>query len=117
MHEFSIAEDIVNSVIGEAQKHGAERITGVYLEIGQLMMVDVEQLRFALECLARDTPMENANIDMEIVPVVIKCKNGHEETISWDPYKTPVELVCPVCGNSVKIIRGRGCILRKIVAE
>ncbi len=117
MHEFSVAGDIVENIIVEAQKHHAEKVTGVFLEIGQLMMVEIDQLRFALECLSKDTLLENANIHMETTPIVIKCINGHEEEVSWDPYKKPLELTCPVCKNTVKIIKGRECIIRKIVAE
>ena len=75
MHELSMAQAIVDTVLDAAKKNNAEEIVEVTIEIGMLTMLNPEQLTFLLDVLAEGTLLENAKIIIEDVPVEINCRN------------------------------------------
>jgi len=120
MHEFSVAEGIVESVVAEAGKHGVSKVTVIVLGIGQLSMISIEQLVFALGILSEGTIAEGAEIDCRILPLGIECENRHMSEIlsgEKDMYSLICRLKCPVCGGSARPIGGRECVIKEIRAE
>jgi hydrogenase nickel incorporation protein HypA/HybF len=120
MHELSMAEAIVNTVVDAAKKNDAEEVLEVTIEIGNLTMLNPEQLRFLLEVLVEDTIMKNAEIVIEEIPVAIKCKScdyeGEADTEGSDHYLTIV--LCPECGErNLEIVAGRECNVKNIRIE
>ncbi|RLG93101.1 hydrogenase maturation nickel metallochaperone HypA, partial [Candidatus Bathyarchaeota archaeon] len=55
MHEGTITSQIVENVLREAQKRNAKRVLEVRIEIGKLMFLNPEQVRFWYEMLTKDT--------------------------------------------------------------
>ena len=53
MHEFSIAQSIVETVIKVAQDNGASQILGVNLEVGEVAFVNVDQLGWHIQMLTQ----------------------------------------------------------------
>ncbi len=120
MHEFSIATDVMNNAIDEAKKHNAVRIKEISLEIGKMAMINPEQMRFALEMLSKETIAEGAKMDLEILPLRVECMKNHISEVDFDGenlYSTLSKLRCPQCNGDVRVLGGRECILRRIVAE
>ncbi|HIE34549.1 MAG TPA: hydrogenase maturation nickel metallochaperone HypA [Candidatus Altiarchaeales archaeon] len=120
MHEFSIAADIVDSAIKEAEDHKAKKIKEILLEIGQLTLINPEQLEFAIQSTASDTIADGLKIRIEILPVEIECEEKHRNKVEYrgkDYFLFLSELKCPECGKPVRIISGKECILKRIVAE
>ena len=127
MHEFSVATDIIENAIEEAKKHNATRIKKITLEIGKLAMINPDQMKFALELLSGETIAEGADIILKVLPLRVKCAKKHineidELDIEKDDlyarlYTIANELRCPECNGKVKIIGGRECTLKRIVAE
>jgi hydrogenase nickel incorporation protein HypA/HybF len=120
MHEFSVASGIVDSVLDEAKKHGVSKVTKIALEIGQLSMISVDQLVFALEILIEGTAADGAKIDCRILPLKIECGNKHASDLmpeKKDMYSLTRRLKCPVCGEAAKPIGGRECMIKEITAE
>lgn len=138
MHETSIALSILAAVEDAFRETpGAKRVTKIRLQIGMLSLVDPEALRFALQVVARDTPAEGAEIEIEMVKPRFRCnKCGYEwepddkdiKKISEDPQLSTLVhinpdvlteyLTCPRCGsNDVEIIRGKGVVLHSIDIE
>jgi hydrogenase nickel incorporation protein HypA/HybF len=120
MHELSMAEAIVNTVLDVAEKNNAEEIMEVTLEIGQLTMLNPEQLKFLLDVLSEDTLLENSEIIIEDIPVEIKCRNceftGLANTDDSDHYLTIV--LCPQCEKKdLEILKGRECNVKTIKIE
>ena len=120
MHELSMAQAIVDTVLDAAEKNNAEEIVEVTIEIGMLTMLNPEQLRFLLDVISEDTLLENAKIIIEDVPVEIECQNcefeGLANTDGSDHYLAIV--LCPECGErSVEIIKGRECNVKNIKIE
>jgi len=120
MHELSMAEAIVNTVLDVAEKNDAEEIMEVTIEIGRLTMLNPEQLKFLLDVLSEDTLLENSEIIIEDVPVEIKCRNceftGNADMDHSDHYLAIV--LCPQCGKrDFKILKGRECNVKTIKIE
>ncbi len=110
----------MDSVLEEAKKHGAEKVTKIVLEIGQLSMISVDQLVFALEILSEGTLAEGAGIECRVLPLKIECEKNHVSEImpeKRDIYSLTKRLKCPICGDSAKPVGGRECMIKEITAE
>jgi len=119
MHEFSVTSQIVQSVLTEAEKRGAKKVTEVHLMIGQLTFLGLEQVRFAYEALIKGTIMEGSRLIIEEQEGAVKCNRcGYEGGFKYenDPlYHVPVPtLKCPQCGNVVSIAAGKECTIKRI---
>ena len=120
MHELSMAEAIVNTVVDAANKNDADEVLEVTIEIGILTMLNPEQLKFLLDILVEETIMKDAEIIIEEIPITIECKNcdykGNANTEGSDHYLTVV--LCPECGGrDLEIIQGRECNVKNIRIE
>lgn len=119
MHEFSVTSQIVQSVLVEAEKRKAKKVTEVHLIIGELTFLGLEQVRFAYEALTKGTIMEGSKLVIKTQKGAVKCNNcGYEGGFKYedDPlYHLPVPtLKCPRCGSSVNIVAGKECIVKSI---
>jgi len=119
VHEFSVTSQIVQSVLAEAEKRGAKKVTEVHLTIGKLTFLGLEQVRFAYEALTKGTIMEGSQLIIEEQEGIVKCSNcGYQGDFKYqdDPlYHVPVPtLKCPKCNNTVTITAGKECTIRNI---
>ena len=73
MHELTIVQNIITIVAREAEKSGAERITGVHLEIGQLSGVEFDSLEFAFRNLSPGSVIESAEISIDKPKGTARC--------------------------------------------
>ena len=99
MHELAIAE----SVVQIAGRHAnGRRVTKVQLKVGHLRQVVPSALSFSFELVAQDTPVEGAQLEMEEVPAVGRCRDcGTESRLESFP------LQCRRCeGFDLKVLRG-----------
>lgn len=120
MHELSMADAIVKTVLDAAEKNQAEEILEVTIEIGKLTMINPEQLRFLLDVLVENTLLEGAEIVIEEIPVEIKCLScdytGSTNPDDSDHYVMLVK--CPECDETnLEIIAGRECNVKNIRIE
>jgi hydrogenase nickel incorporation protein HypA/HybF len=109
----------VQSVLAEAEKRGAKKVTEVDLIIGKLTFLGLEQVRFAYEALTKGTIMEGSKLVIGEQDGVVKCSNcSYEGGFKYedDPlYHVPVPtLKCPQCGSIVNIVAGKECIIQSI---
>jgi len=114
-------ERILKVVLVEARKHSAERVLEVGLMVGELTLLNPDQLHFAFEVLSKGTLAENAQLNIEEVPIRVRCSRcGYEGSI---PYKGPEDhlgyraafLKCAVCGcRDLMVISGRECMIKDL---
>jgi hydrogenase nickel incorporation protein HypA/HybF len=120
MHEFSTAVSIVQAVTEAATIHGATRVAAIHLQIGQMSMLNHDQLLFGIEIAARETMAENAAVTIEVLPIRILCKScGAESALRGEQslYDMLSTMVCPKCSSrEVEVIQGRECIVKDIEA-
>lgn len=103
MHELSIALSILDLAADEAERHGG-RIAAVHLKLGPLSGVFKDALLSAYELARESTPLAEAELIVEEVPLAVfcaACAAERELASVWT-------LVCPVCGAATpEIVRGR----------
>lgn len=120
MHELSMAQAIVDTVLDAAQKNEAHDVLEITIEIGQLTMLNPEQLKFLLGVITEGTLLEGSEIIIEEIPVEIECQacdfKGQANTEGSDHYLTIV--LCQECGGgNVEVTRGRECNVKNIRIE
>jgi len=113
MHELSIVMSIIEIVAMEAKKSGAERVTEVHLEIGQLSGVEIDSLEFALKNLATGSVIESAEISIDKPGGAARCSNcGYEFAI-----ETFIGS-CNLCSSfDLEITKGRELRVKSITIE
>ena len=70
MHELSLADAVVAIVRDHAQ---GRRVNGVDVKVGRLRQVVPDALAFAFELVAAGTNVEGAALNIEHVPVGVRC--------------------------------------------
>ena len=76
MHEFSICQSIVDTVVEEMEKLDPppRRLVKTRVVVGELRQIVSECLQFAYESLTKGTPAEGSALD--IVPATLTAKCG-----------------------------------------
>jgi hydrogenase nickel incorporation protein HypA/HybF len=99
MHELAIAQAVVDIA---ARHAAARRVTKVELKVGHLRQVVPSVLAFNFELVAIGTPVEGAQLVMETVPAVGRCRACSAETrLEEFPF------LCGQCaGTDLAIIAG-----------
>lgn len=113
MHELSIATDLMNAALSTAQQNNAKKVISVTVEVGELAMINPEQLQFMYEVLVEDNMLKGSKLNIITIPAVAECANCG--------YKGPVEdkytCSCPKCGLTLKAIEGRDICLKNMEIE
>jgi hydrogenase nickel incorporation protein HypA/HybF len=110
MHELSIAQAIVDVA---ARHAGDARVERVFVRIGHLRQVVPPALEFAFGLVAEGTPVEGAELVMEIVPAAGRCRAcGTESELAGFP------LLCAACGSAdLELTRGEELLVDALVLE
>ena len=92
MHELAIAD----ALVGIAARHaGDRRVVRVEVRVGHLRQVVPQALEFAFGLVAEGTPVEGAELVMEIVPAAGACRTcGTQSELPGFP------LLCAACGSA-----------------
>ena len=108
MHELSIATDLINAALATAKENAAKKVLSVTVEIGELAMINPEQLTFMYEVLTEENMLKGSKLHIVTVPAVAECPNCG--------YKGPLEdkytCACPKCGLTLRALEGRDICLK-----
>jgi len=134
VHEFGVASEIWEAVRRAAGEHGGGRIRAITVEIGELNLIEDEQLRFWVTALAERDGSPGAELRIAHLPVTVRCRQcGETRTAESrdsrvESRETEVEsrflggmlgtpaAACPRCGSGeVEVIGGRE--IRVVSAE
>jgi len=103
MHEFGIAQSIMQIVLDEARKANARKVIKVTLNIGELAGVLPESLSFCFEILSKSTIAENATLAINRIPIRVHCSQCEVTFQVRDNHYH-----CPRCGKTaMEIVSGR----------
>ena len=94
MHEMSLTESIVEIAVETAHKEGAEKVTRIVVEVGQLSHVEPEALEFCFAAVARGTLAEGARLDIQRVPGQGFCPDCGKTVGLAERFDA-----CPECGG------------------
>ncbi|BDH47709.1 protein HypA [Salmonella enterica subsp. enterica serovar Choleraesuis] len=64
MHEITLCQRALEIIEQQAQLHGAQRITGVWLEVGAFSCVESSAMEFCFELVCRDTIAEGCQLHL-----------------------------------------------------
>ncbi|WP_346297693.1 hydrogenase maturation nickel metallochaperone HypA [Geoglobus acetivorans] len=109
MHEMSYAEAILENLINLAERNNAREIKKAHLVIGELLLINPEQLEFCFRAISRETIAENCTLEIEFVKPEIRCVKCGKE------FEAPAG-VCE-CGGFVSVNGGKEMILKSVIME
>ena len=114
MHEMGIAMEIVDiakaSIPADMQ---GSKVRKVNLQVGKLSAIVADSLRFCFDLVIKDTPLEGAELSIEELPVVARCKDCSTE---WTV--TEAVFTCKNCqSGAIDILSGRELDITSIEIE
>lgn len=119
MHEFSIAQSLLDSALKAAEEQKAEKVLEVDVEVGRILSIPASQLKFAFGVCARGTRAEGATLHVRTIPPRIRCHNcGFQGTLRLrvtHSHDEPLYLKCPRCGSTeTGVLGGESCEIKGI---
>ena len=113
MHETGIAQELLRQALTAAEANDISRITRLHLKLGTFSGVVEDALRFSFEIASQETKAEGAVLEVENVPLTIRCADcGKESAIQ------PLLFQCLSCGSRrVDILTGQELTLDSIEGE
>ncbi|NMC59284.1 MAG: hydrogenase maturation nickel metallochaperone HypA [Candidatus Methanofastidiosa archaeon] len=118
MHELSLADGILKTVLQAAQKEGANKIKSIKIEMGEILLVNSEQLTFCFDIISRDTIAEGAELDITFLkPRVVCNKCGKEFDIVSDDDLPILSMICECGSNDLTILSGREFNIKSMKIE
>lgn len=136
MHEFALAEAVVDAALETAARERMARLTRVVVRIGELQSIEREVFRFALaEVIPASEPrLAGAEIVLETEPARFRCRpcgrafsladtggpadEDESEAIHFVPELAHAFLRCPDCASpDFEVEQGRGVVLQTLEGE
>jgi hydrogenase nickel incorporation protein HypA/HybF len=119
MHEFSISSEIVRTVLDTAEKGHGKKVLSIQMEIGELTLLNTDQVFFWVRELFKGSKAEGAEVKIKTIKARIHCKTcgykGGIKSDQEDPFRHLALQTCPQCNSfQIKIEKGRECILKRI---
>ncbi len=101
MHELSIAQSVLRSVLSEMDRRRLSSVKKIHLRIGPWSGVMADAVQFNFDVLRVDTPLRDAQLVIEEPPPQGHCQQcGHTFPIQ------AMSLVCPQCGGESVRLQG-----------
>jgi hydrogenase nickel incorporation protein HypA/HybF len=113
MHELSIVASLFEIMEEKAQENKSKKIISVKLQVGKLSGVVSDFLITAFDMYKKDTIANDAELEIEEVPLTIQCKTCGK-TMTLDDFV----FICLECGSQdLKTITGTELFLEKMELE
>jgi hydrogenase nickel incorporation protein HypA/HybF len=110
MHEFSVAQSIVETVLNVAEEHGAVQVLEVNLVVGEVALINAEQLTWCIAMLTKDTRAAGMNVSVARSPARIRCLDcAYEGPVRYEEGEAEQHAVlpifqCPECQSAGTVI-------------
>jgi len=106
VHELGVASEILEVALSEAERHAAKKVTSIRLRVGVLRGIELENLSFLFEHLARGTPAEGASLEIVEEPIRVECPVCGASEAGNFTYE------CPRCkGTGVSVTGGDSLLI------
>lgn len=103
MHELALAHSLIELVDDYATQQGSRQVRRIHVRLGQLSAM-TRALYFCFGSASRGTRCEGALLDIEEVPLTVRCNNCKAVKIPSGRYN----FRCPDCGlPTPDIVTGR----------
>ena len=145
MHEFGMAQSIVEYTLSEAERKKAARVTEIHVDVGELTMIDRRVLSHALRLLLTGPKLEGCKVIVRKKEVKFVCRkcgapwsmkeamtqlqevpeellvrepDSREVPLHFLPSLYPAFVHCPKCGSADLIVKeGEDISIRRMVIE
>ncbi len=143
MHEWSLAEAVIEALTQVMEQEGARRASEVEIIYGEMMELELDILKFALEELSKGTPLEGSKFTFNEERASFRCNScghrwdfrqvhellpedlwvsepdgGRESPIHFIPDLAQALMVCPNCGSrDFEVESGKGLRINKVILE
>ena len=145
MHELSIAQNVIDSVLSEAKKNDAKKVLVIEVSIGELMQLDKDAFVYSLSLLRSGPMLGAAKLEVKIEKATFSCRkcsrswsmdetrkqlqevekgllvrelDGTELPLHFLPQLYPAFVHCPDCGSSDILLKdGQSVQITKLVVE
>ena len=104
MHEMGIAMQIIEIAVASIPVDLKNaQVKKVNIKVGKLAAVVPESLHFCFQIAAQETPLYDAVLNIEEIPLKVRCMDCNVEWIADEPV-----FLCRKCnGKSVEMLSGR----------
>ena len=104
MHEMGIAMQIVEIAVASIPSDlKSAQVKRVNLRVGKLAAVVPESLQFCFQIAIQDTSLRDADLNIEEIPLRIKCTDCNDEWTAHEPV-----FVCRKCqSGAIEMLSGR----------
>lgn len=95
MHELSVTESLLEISLRHLKESGEQRVTDLFLVIGELSSIVDDSVQFYWDIIAKGTPAEESRLHFKRIPAEMECLECGKR------YKPDEEtLACPTCGGT-----------------
>ena len=113
MHEIRLATDLARIVTDAAVREKLSRVTRVYIQFGEMIQVVPDIFRFAFAEAVNGTNAEHAEVDLEIIPIVLRCNKCLREIVIND-----LAFRCNHCDSvDLEIMHGKEMFITSLEGE
>ena len=113
VHEFSIAQTIVQTVLAELKKVQPARLVRARIVAGHLHQIVPANLTLAYKVLTKETAAAGSFLSVRRVPITAECRQCH-----WRGKIRGALFVCGRCkGSDIEITGGKELYLDSIEVE
>jgi hydrogenase nickel incorporation protein HypA/HybF len=103
MHELGIAQNILEIVRQSVPENQVKEVRGIRIRIGPLSGVVPDSLEFCFQAIVNETEMERAKLNIEQIPIVLRCKK-----CSYQFKVNDLEFFCQACQSRyLELISGK----------
>lgn len=93
MHEYAVTKSVINTVVEEAKKVDAKKVSKVTLVVGDLSSIVDESVQMYFDLIAEGTVVHGAQLEFKRVRAELYCLGCEKNYV-----KPASGLECPDCG-------------------
>ncbi len=113
MHELGVAQEIISIVEKEMARLKLKKVEAVNIRLGALTGLNPDALSFGFEAGIIDTPLADAKLIIERIPIKGKCRTCRKN-FEVDEFT----FVCPhCCSTDMEITQGEELDIDHLVGE
>ena len=110
---MALCEGVLQILEDNALKQGYQKVTTVWLEIGELSGVEVEAMRFGFDAVTRGPLADNAKLEIIRVPGQAWCMQCAKEVMVKQLFDA-----CPDCGGyQLQVTGGEEMKIKELEVE
>ena len=113
MHEMSLCEGVIQLIEQQAVEQDFNKVTTVWLEIGDLAGVEIDAMHFSFDVIAKGTIADAAKleiINIQGLATCPACKSQTQISARFD--------LCPTCGHyPLNILAGEEMRIKELEVQ